>query len=175
MATRNQVNREPRGFLSLFLAKVGGQTPRTIREEIQPVVEISPFTRASLLRGQLDTASGAPPANVSILIPDRELWWIHSISLTMVTAAVAVAAESAVCQLRLLNIDDDNGNLVDIELGSAFLNQDASSEHSGSSFTYVPRGLILPGGASIQGLQKVSDFTSNFTNTVSVLYSKLEV
>lgn len=177
MPIRNQINREARGFLSFFRAKVGGQGPQFVDDLVRPTIDVGRFTSISLLRGATTTAVGNPAANLSIAVPDDEFWQLYAIHLTISSTITSAQDTGAVWALQIQGLPDGAGAVTDLTLGTAVLsNQGGAANSVGGGCSLNPNGdLIVPGGVNIQGQYVRDNTTANYNVTLSVLYGLITV
>lgn len=174
MPIKNQINREARGFLSFFRAKVGGQGPQYLRDDVQPVINVTPFYGNSELRGATTTATGNPPANLNIAVPSSEFWMIDVVHLNISTSTTQAADAGAVWGLQIQGLPDSDGVVTDLNLGTAqFKNESGTTAITlGGGCDWSPHGsVILPPGTNIQGQYIRDDTTSAYIATLAVLYT----
>lgn len=177
MAIRNRINREARGFLNLFRAKIGGQGPITLREDVQPIIEVGPFLKAGLIRAVKDENSGAsPPPNCNIAVPDGEIWDIKAISLSIFADTSIPTEHIAVWKMQLQGLTDSDGNIIDLDLGNVVMdNLSSITRPASGTLVYTPGyPLLLPSKANIQGQFHQDNTASNYTASLNVLYVLLE-
>lgn len=78
--SEKRVNRESRGLLDLFRAKVGGQGPKEFSTNVQPTVDVTGFLGSGILvtrTASLTAASGA----IEIDVPSDEVWLLYCLSV----------------------------------------------------------------------------------------------
>lgn len=178
MPLQNRINREARGFLDLFRAKVGGQGPQTLLDTVQPTVDVNGYLSSNVLRGATSETTGNPPANISIAVPELQSWLIYAISIQLSSFNLTAINTGAFFGLQIQGLPDSAGATTDINLGGVGMNARGAgaSVALGESFTYTPPGvLILPSGTNIQGQYFVDNTSINYRLNVSVLYAELNV
>jgi len=71
------ISRRPAGLLDLLLTQQQGANPRELRDDVQPIIDMSAFYESERLAGQSNgiavTANGPQTAD-QITIPDGEYW-----------------------------------------------------------------------------------------------------
>lgn len=177
MIRKNQINREPIGLLSLFRAKVGGNAPQTIREDVQAVIDVSPFTQVGILKGASVTNTGNPPANVNVGVPAGQAWLIHTISASVYTNTLPGASgESATAALQIQGLVDDDDVETDLTLGICRMAAEGQTLAAGGSVFYTPGSpLILPSGTNMQVQSLVDDMAQNYSFELAVIYAELVI
>jgi len=117
-------NRLPRGLLGLLDAKVGGQNPQELTDELRPVLEMFPFYHAQFrdaLSGQ--TAGNAVVGTNSLATgsltgpPADELWWVEHYAVKM--DAGLAAGNGVILMPSMLSVSSSGGPSIPILLNSA--------------------------------------------------------
>lgn len=79
-------NRYPVGLLGLLDAKVQGKTPNELAQYTYPVLELAAFLleqgQESLndLTANIGAVGRFFGTNGNLVVPDNEIWWVHSVS-----------------------------------------------------------------------------------------------
>lgn len=175
MPIKNQINRQASGLLSLFLAKVGGQGPRDLREDVQPTVNVVPYLTTGVMRGGYTTATGNPPSNLNITVPQLQYWMIYRMALTLHSDTILAAGEGAAWFMQVQGLEDDAGAATDLNMGLASMHNAGTVGISmGAETVWSPNGnMIMPPGSRIQGQIAVDDTSVNYHAYLSVIYAEL--
>lgn len=172
MPLRNTINREAKAFLSLFRAKVGGQGPRLLREDVQPIVDVAPFLSA----GQLvtKTQSVFSVANATkITVPANEVWQLISANVTVnVTSTAADQHAFSVLDISEVPNGTPGAAQIDARVALAYTRSTATGQNMQAFGAFnPPQPLLLSSG---MGLEASITATVAATAKLQVLYYKLE-
>lgn len=93
MPIKNAINRAPKGFLELLKAKVGGQTPMTFGENLQPTLDMFAQYAASGIGASSSiaaNATGTQGERTSFTVPEDEQWLVYSVSMCVYSTDLTV-------------------------------------------------------------------------------------
>lgn len=174
------INREARGLLDLFRAKVGGRQPDRFLKEIRTQVDAVPFLANPLVRVGVASVTTTGTATATVTIPQDECWLLYQAAAIVEGAASASQNASAYGVLKLGNIPTQGGG----GTADAYLNawdwiatDDATAtQNRGASCVYTPPGhLLLQPGTTISNEIDTKNTTVSLTARVYALYSPLSV
>lgn len=166
-----RVNRESRGLLDLFRAKVGGKQPDTFEQKIRCIVNNTPFLSVAGMEVQVDNVTSAN-GNTSFTVPQDEAWLIHYASCTCL--ATPSAAFQVVVTLSLLQIQKGSGTSSEVVLDRDMQRWTAlATEPIQATAVYNPgKELLLPPDCMVRGAIRA---TASNTATLAVWYTPLKV
>jgi len=143
------LNPKADGFLSLLGLKNQGRNPETLNLQLQPTVDLLEWYFQSRLENITATRT-VPDASTSVanfgatslVVPDREWWWIENYTVRCVTALVATQV-----------IDWQLGYLIPGAANHYVLKGDRSQHNGSAALTVNPwthaDGFFVPGGAQL--------------------------
>lgn len=167
----SQINRVPKGFLSLLEAKTQGRTPATVVPQLSPTIDLSQFYLNDVqlqLRGTSDTTVDSIGDYGSVQVPDGEAWLVYSISCicTLLSSAWTVNASAAI------EIPSGLGRMYFSNPGFIPTLNIVGQELSRSKYFDTP--LFLSSGATMFLRNHAAIGFSQRVDT-SVIYKKLDV
>lgn len=167
----NKINRGTRGWLDLFLGKVGGQGPQRFSDEVRPVVEVDKFLNPDLLRTAVATASGLAGTAAEITVPTEEAWQIYQVSCAVQDSFSTIG--SSVGECRLSSIPGDASGYATLMWAHVAIQVTPSGGvRVDDSNTWTPNGkIILPPGAKLA--MSITQTTSSCSVQISCVYARL--
>jgi hypothetical protein len=178
MPLPNIINRESRGFLSLFRAKVGGKGPEVLKTDVQPVIDITQFLASTRIKYYEVSGDGTPPGSQTITVPSDETWLLHWVNAAIYSNTLLDEAQSAVRLLAFRGINESTSGFEYNALayfGIRGSTDATATQECVGNFTWTPRNFILPPGTSIQNQSVRSSLTTSCKAVLGVGYTLLDV
>lgn len=176
MPIKNQINREAKGFLDFFRAKVGGQGPLNFGDNVQPTVDVGPFVASGLIKGFQVSASGGPGTVATQTVPADEAWLMYGIS-SWISDTYTLPGEQGWLTLTIGGLRATDGSAVTAVLGHG---QIRAEEALATAVLYTDSVQFSPGSPMIlsPGMNIQAGLTSSSGSSaigVSGVYALMKV